>query len=210
MPSLRVSRINYLLLLIVPACLLLVVADRIGVMPLLRLVTTTLYRWAILLGAFALLLGVVNVLLVHIRRIQSGLAGWPHSLALVAALVAVFVAGLLNTDGIRGAIIEWVFDSIIAPGQATLFALTAFFMAAAAFRWLRIGRAGGGWMLMGALLILLVQMPAANNELSPFWGYLTNWMVSVPIMATMRGALLGSGLALLIAGVRFLIGRNVV
>src|SRR5690242_16801919 len=91
----------------------------------------------------------------------NGVAGWPHSLALVATLVAVFVAGLLNANGVRGPIVEWIFDSVIAPGQATLFALTAFFMAAAAFRWLRIGRAGGGWMLVGALLILLAQMPAA-------------------------------------------------
>lgn len=208
MPLPRFSLINYLVLLILISCLVLVILDRTGLMPPLRSLTTLLYTWTILLGAFALLLGVVNVLLVHVQRIQSGQSGWPYSLALVATLVAVFVAGLLQTDGVRSSMLEWIFDSLIAPGQAMLFALTAFFMAAAAFRWLRIGRVGGAWMLAGALAILLIQMPAANSALSPAWSQLANWTLSGPIMAIMRGALLGSGLALLISGVRFLLSRN--
>ncbi len=210
MPLPRFSLINYLVLLALLSCLVLVIVDRTGLIPPLRALTTLLYSWTILLSAFALLLGVVNVLLVHVRRIQSGQVGWPYSLALVATLVAVFVAGLLHPDGVRGPMLEWVFDSLIAPGQAMLLALTAFFMAAAAFRWLRIGRVGGVWMLAGALLILLVQMPAANSVLSPLWVKLANWTLTVPITAIMRGAILGSGLALLIAGVRFLLGRNAV
>src|SRR6059058_5884890 len=95
MPLPRSSLLNYLTLLTLLVCLLLVILDRTDLIPPLRAVTTTLYQWTMLLGAFALLLGVVNVGLVHVRRIQSGVAGWPHSLALVATLVAVFVAGLL-------------------------------------------------------------------------------------------------------------------
>ncbi len=208
MPLPRFSLINYFVLLVLLSCLVLVIVDRTGLLPPLRSLTTLLYTWTILISAFALLLGVVNVLLVHVRRIQNGQAGWPYSLALVATLVAVFVAGLLRQNGMRNLMLEWIFDSLIAPGQAMLFALTAFFMAAAAFRWLRIGRVGGAWMLAGVLLILLIQMPAANSALSPVWRQLANWTLSVPIMAVMRGALLGSGLALLITGVRFLLNRN--
>ncbi|CAN5784152.1 hypothetical protein BH10CHL1_BH10CHL1_22800 [soil metagenome] len=208
MPLRRFSPINYFVLLGLLSCLVLIIVDRTDLFPPLRSLTTLLYGWTIILSGFALLLGVINVLLVHVRRIQSGQAGWPYSLALVAALVAVFVAGLLDTDGVRSPMLEWIFDSLIAPGQAMLFALTAFFMATAAFRWLRIGRVGGAWMLIGALLILLIQMPAANSALSPTWLRLANWTLNVPIMAIMRGALLGSGLALLIAGAHFLLSRN--
>ena len=203
----RFAVTNYFVLLTITVCLILVVIDRTGIFPFLRLVTTTLYGWVLLLGGFALLLGVANVLLVHVQRIQSGQVGWTHSLALVATLCAVFVAGLLNPDGVRSPMVEWIFDSLIAPGQAMLFALTSFFMAAAAFRWLRIGRGGGGWMLAGTLVMLLAQMPAAN-PLLPAWTDLTRWLLTVPVMATLRGALLGSGLALVIAGIRFLLSKS--
>ncbi|MDQ3249115.1 MAG: hypothetical protein M3Q45_07880, partial [Chloroflexota bacterium] len=91
---------------------------------------------------------------------------------------------------------------------AMLFALTAFFMAAAAYRVLRVGRTGGAWMLTGVLLMLVAQMPVASNLLPPAWAALAGWTLTYPVMATLRGALLGSALALLIAGVRFLTGRN--
>lgn len=195
-------------LLIVLTCFVVIALDRTGALPALRPVTTLLYNWALLLAGFALLLGVVNVLLVHLRRIYSGQPDWVMSIGLVVALLAVLIAGLLDGRGAAGPVVEWLFDSIIAPGQATLFALLAFFMAAAAYRYLRIGRVGGGWMLIGALLVFLAQMPAAvallPTELDPL---VATWFLPL-LTAVLRGALLGSALALLIIGVRFLVGGN--
>jgi len=208
MPSSRFRFVNFGVLLLGAGCLLLVSLDRLDYFPILRLVTSTLLNWVLLLGGFALLLGVLNVALVHLRRIQTGQAGWTYSLVLVATLFAVLAAGLILPGGIQNPMLEWVFDNVIAPGQAMLFALTAFFMAAAAFRWLRIGRAGGGWMLTGALFILFAQMPATNASLPPAWTKLADWLLTVPVMATLRGALLGSGLALILIGVRFFLGRS--
>ncbi len=204
----RFTFTTYLVPLIALACLILIVLDRTGIAPELHVVTTLLYTWTILLGAFALLLGVANVLLVHVRRIQSGQTGWTYSLALVAMLFAVFVAGLIEPEGAFGAMLGWIFENVIAPGQAMLFALTAFFLAAAAYRLLRIGRTGAVWMLAGVLLVLLTQMPVASNFIPPLWANLADWTVTYPATATIRGAILGSGLALIVAGVRFLIGRS--
>ena len=204
----RFTFTTYLAPLIALACLILIVLDRAGIAPGLHAVTTLLYTWTILLGGFALLLGVVNVLLVHVRRIQTGQTGWTYSLALVATLFAVFIAGLIEPEGAFGAMLGWIFENLIAPGQAMLFALTAFFLAAAAYRLLRIGRTGGVWMLTGVLLVLITQMPVANNFVSPLWAVLADWTVTYPATATIRGAILGSALALVVAGVRFLIGRS--
>jgi hypothetical protein len=161
-----------------------------------------------LLAGFALLLGVANVFLVHLRRIYTGQPGWTASMGLLVALFAVFVAGLVDPRGAASPLVEWLFDSIIAPGQATLFALLAFFMAAAAYRYLRIGRTGGAWMLAGTLLMLVAQLPVAASSLPDSFKLWMDWLLMQPVMAVMRGALLGSGLALLIVGLRFLLGRN--
>lgn len=194
--------------LIVAFTFILIGLDRAGIAPILRAITTTLYLWTLLLAGFALLLGVVNVLWVHLRRLQDGQPEWPQSLALVASCLAVFVAGILYPSGVTHPTVEWVFDHLIAPGQATLYALIFFFMAVAAYRYLRFAHPGGGWMLAGALLMLVAQMPASSNLLPPEFASVVAWLLQAPVMAILRGALLGSSLALAIVGIRFLLGRT--
>ena len=202
-----------LTLLIVAFCFILIVLVRSGTLPFAQPLVSVLYEWTVTLAGFALVLGIVSVLWVHLQRVRSGGQGWAHSLVLIVTLLIIFVAGLINpagsdTTGVDSPMAQWIFDHLLAPGQATLFALLAFFMAAAAFRYLRIGRTGGAWMLAGALITLLAQMPISANLLSPAVGSLADWLLTYPVMATLRGLLLGSALALLIGSVRFLLGRG--
>ena len=44
-------------------------------------------------------------------------------------------------------------------------AVTALFMGAAAFRYLRVNLQGGGWVTTGALAVLLTQMPWSSQWL---------------------------------------------
>lgn len=205
MPTARALRPNFFVILIVIGVLLLLGIDRFVEIEPLRPIAVMLYEWGILLSAFALLLGMANVVWVHMRRIIEGSSGWPQSLLLVLALLVVLVTGLFRNTGVRSPLVELLFDAIIAPGQATLFALLSFFMAAAAYRYLRIGRPGGVWLLAGVLLTFAVQMPVANALLPDALGNVVNWVVEVPAMAALRGALLGSAFALLIVAVRFLL-----
>jgi hypothetical protein len=200
----RPSRANYLVIAILISVTTIIVADRTDLLPWLRPITTRIYLWGVVLGAVAIVLGVVNVGWVHLQRILSGQANWLHSAALVTALLAVLVGGLLNPAGVESPLVDWLFQSIIAPGQATLFALLAFFMAAAAFLFLRAGRTGGGWMLAGALLMLTAQVPVSSVWMPPSVAELATWALDVPGMAALRGALLGGSMAAVVVGVRFL------
>ncbi len=174
----------------------------------LRPVTSQLYLWAMLLAAVALLMGAVNVAWVHLRRVQAGETGWINSLALLVALFVVLMAGFADPAGTANPLVEWLFDAIIAPGQATLFSLLIFFMAAAAYRYLRVDRPGGGWLLAGALLMMITQLPAANALLPAGVADFTAWLLETPGMAAMRGVLLGGSLALVVVGLRMIVGRN--
>lgn len=206
MPAHRFSLTNALALLVAATCFVVIVLDRAGLAPVLHQVTTMLYQWTVLLGAFALLLGVANLGITHGRRIYGGQRDWVGSLALLATLTAVLLAGLLDGRGASSRVVEWFFDALIAPGQATIFALLAFFTAAAAFRYLRIGQPAGAWMLAGALVVFLTQLPVVT--LPPSVQTTLFWLMEQPVTATFRGVLLGSALALVIVGVRFLLGRT--
>lgn len=204
MPSERPDRPNYLALTVLAVTLLILSLDRMGLaLPVVP--AAQLYRWAVVLSAFALLLGVANVAWVHLRRVMAGQTGWQHSLALLATLTVIFTAGLITPAGVRSPVVEWLFDAIVAPGQAALFALLAFFMAGAAYRFLRIGRPGAAWMLAGVALVLMVQMPAARALLPEGASALTGWIVDVPAMAALRGVLLGGSFALIVIAFRFLL-----
>ncbi len=199
---------NYLTLFLIIFCFILIALDRAGVATLLHGVVVILYQWLLLLASFALLFGITHVLVVHLRRIQQGQTDWTYSLVLVTACLAVFVAGLLQPSGVTSPTVEWIFDALIAPGQATLYALLFFFMAAAAYQYLRLTHLAGRWMLAGALIVLVAQMPASRTLLPASYGEWVGWLLQVPVMATVRGAILGSTLALLVFGMRFLLGRS--
>lgn len=203
----RFSPFRWLIALFILAAMVVVGLDRTGLVPALQPIMAHFYQWLMLFGGVALLVGVVNVAWLHLRRIQAGQRDWVLSLVLLAVLVPVAVAGLLNPLGAGSPLLQWVFDSVVAPGQAALFALLLFFMAAAAYRYLRFGRPGGAWLLAGTLIVLVVQMPAATAWVPAAWVDATFWFMDGPMMAALRGLLLGSAIAMLVTGLRLLLGR---
>lgn len=193
---------------VLAACFVLVFADRTGLAPALAPVVAALYEWAVVLGAFALLLGVVGAAWMHVRRIQRGEPGWWQSLALLGVLVAVLAAGIVNPEGSRSPLVELIFDSVIAPGAGALFAAMIFFLAAAIYHMARVGRRGGAWVLAGLLLMTLTQMPAAQQIVPAAYGSWALRILEGPVTATVRGVLLGVGLGLIVVAVRYTLGRR--
>ena len=198
--------INRIALLIVALVAGLLLVDRFASDLPTRPIAVLLYTWALLLSAFTLILGVFHLLWTHLDRIQQGSQEWPLSLLLVVAFVLVLVAGLAAPGGVTTPLLEWTFDALIAPGQASLFALTGFFVVAAAYRYLRLGNPGGLWILAGALITLLVQTPLSQQALPPVVTQFADWLLLGPVMAVMRGALLGGALAAIFAALRLFFG----
>lgn len=208
MNSERPLQTNYPIIFVFLLCFIIIGIDRSGPFMELRPLTTALYRGVFLLSAFAVVLGVINILWVHLRRVQSGQREWTHSLVLLLVAIMVLAIGLTVGNGTTGPLVEWIFQHVIRPLQSALFAITAFFLAAAAYRFIRIGRSGGTWILIGALLMFFIQIPASTVLLTDASRSTFDWLLNQPIMAALRGVLLGSGLALLVIFVRFVLGRS--
>jgi hypothetical protein len=199
------SRINFLGLLIVFVTAAVILADRLTNITELRPVTNLLYTWVLLLSGFALLLGIAGLVWIHVERIQRGEVEWPLSLLLLIGFFGVLLTGLVSAGGTISPVVEWIFDAIIAPGQASLFALTGFFIMVAAYRYLRLDRPDALWILAGALLAFLVQTPLTQQALPSILVDLADWLLVWPVMAALRGALLGGALAVLLVGLRLLV-----
>lgn len=192
------------------------VAIAVGLFVLLGLLTrievfdtigTRLIDTAVIVAAFALFLGVINVLRVHARKIQQGKPGRIYSIILIVAVLIVLAVGLLSLPGQASGpsqpIIQWIFVNIQAPIQASLSALLVFFVITAAYRLLLVRNLESVVMLVVVILVLLGQ---TTLGLLPVLPELKEWILDVPAMAGVRGILLGVALGAVLTGVRLLLG----
>jgi hypothetical protein len=162
---------------------------------------------AVIIAAFALFLGVFNVLRVHARKIRERKTGGLYSFVLVAAMLIVLAIGLPpfpgQPSGPSQPIVQWIFDNVQAPIQASLSALIVLFIVTAAYRLLRLRNLESALMLLVTLLVLAGQVTAG---LMPVLPELKDWILDVPAMAGVRGILLGVALGALLTGIRLLLG----
>lgn len=168
------------------------------------------------IGAFAILLGIINLARLHLGRIARKRPGWYNSVAFFVAFAAMFTFQIL----IRYAPSEWVgrvqsllFYHVFAPINSTIFSLLAFYMASAAYRSFRIKSREAAVMMAIALIVMLGQIPIGQlmtsglkgaESATPWYSYLRfevvrEWFMSIWNSAAQRGILFGitiGGLAL--------------
>ncbi len=175
--------------------------------PVLDAIGTYFVDIAIIIAAFALFLGLLNVLRVHARKIRERQRGSIYSLVLLIAMLAVLAVGLPpfpnQPSGPAQPIVQWIFEYIQAPIQATLSALLVFFIVTATYRLFRMRNLESIVIVVVALIVLVGQVTVG---LVPILGGLRNWILDVPAMAGVRGILLGVALGALLTGIRLLLG----
>ena len=182
--------------------------------PLLSTIGTYFIDCAVIIAAFALFLGLLNVVRVHLRHIRKRTKTWHYSVLLLVSLFVVLAVGLVTLtppsqadqsqpSGLSHPALQWIFTNVMAPIQATLGALLAFLTLAAAYRLLRLRNAESAVLLVVAVLVLAGQ---ASFGLLPVLPQLRDWILDVPALAGMRGILLGVALGTVLTGIRLLLG----
>jgi hypothetical protein len=163
-----------------------------------------LVSWAAIITAFALFLGFANVVSVHWGRIRTQKPGAVYSIVLLISLfgtLALGIGGPLSANG------QFIFNYILQPLEATLFALLALFIATAAFRAFRVRNMETFFFVLFALIVLLGQAPV-SIYLWPEFPVIKDWILNVPTLAGVRGILLGVALGVIATGLRVLIGAD--
>jgi hypothetical protein len=169
-----------------------------------------LVDWAVLLAGWALLVGVLNLILVHIRRVQARERGWVYSL--ITAAAAMFTLMIGSAEGLTGVsplytpgtVTQVLFSGIVASSQAALAGLVMFFLVVAAVRLVRNQANPWSFVFLGAVILTLVGW-LPFQLLGPVRG-LQGWFIRVPAAAGARGILLGVALGTVAVGIRVLTG----
>lgn len=182
-----------------------------GSLSLLGKLQSSLLYIAVALAGFAVLVGIGNLLLVHMNKIRHKQKGAAYSFILIVALVTTLLLGLLAPYQPKAAsIFNDTFNVVQLPVEASLMALLAITLTYASIRLLRRHlNLLSVIFLITALLILLGtapwpflgDVPFLSNIIRPF-------VAQIPATAGARGILLGVALGTLTTGLRILFGAD--
>lgn len=176
---------------------------------LIELLTRIFLQVTVMTVALTLVLGVLNLLGVHVRRLRTRSA--PYSLVLLVSffgVVGLVLFERLNPPGgtpLSAILLETVQVSV----ESALAGLLVVALTYGAYRMLRRRVTVYGVLFIFALLMMLVgelvRRGALPLGLPTAW---IDWFNSVPVAAGARGILIGVALATLVAGVRVLLGQD--
>jgi len=162
--------------------------------------------WLTIIVAFALFLGFINVISVHLNRINTNKPGIIYSVVLLLSLAFTLIVGF-STGGPNSISSRAMFEYVLQPLEATIFALLALFIATAAFRAFRIRNLETFFFVLFGVIVLLGQIPL-SIYLWPEFPVIKDWILNVPTLAGVRGILLGVALGTIATGLRILMGAD--
>lgn len=165
--------------------------------------TKTLDKWSQLSFAFAVLVGVINLAALHINYIRKRRAGYWYSVAAMATLILYGILGF--AQGPKGKDVLFVYNYILSPISSAIYALLGFYIVSAAYRSFRLRSLEATILIASAVLLMLGQAPIGQVLWYDF-PKLSNWIMTVPNSAGIRGIQLGASIGAFAVSIRILLG----
>lgn len=167
-------------------------------------------RWAVLLSAAALILGLFNLLAAHLKKVNDQESGWAYSALLIMFLIGTLILGLLFGPDNR--VVLSLFDYIQVPVEASLIGLLAVSLAVAGFRLVSRRKDLASLVFIGVALLILLgtatwPIPGGSTAFE-YFGWLRNWFAQVWAAGGARGILLGVALGAIATGLRVLLAAD--
>ena len=171
---------------------------------------------ATVVGAVAVLIGILNLLMVHLRNTfrMSSISALYSGITLLA-FIAVIVLHILETRGIlklgtpppsgEPVVTLTLMDVMQVVIESALSGLLFFFLVYSAYRLMRRRITVSGVIFIVALILVLigyVQPPGSALY------NLREWLLRVPVSAGTRGLLIGIAIGTITVGVRVLVGQD--
>ena len=159
----------------------------------------------VIVAAFALPLGTVNVIMTNTSKLKKKTRGWQYSIVLLAGLGIMAVYGLIGGTGVDPSF-QWMFVNMVSPLQATMFALLSFYVASAAYRAFRARNVEATILLIAAIIVMMGRIPFGDMLTGGRMTPLSEWIMSVPNSAAQRGIIIGAALGAASMSIRIILG----
>lgn len=183
-------------------CGILMLLDYYLKVPLFKTMAQEVRTWAVIISAFALGLGAINLIKVHSAKLQKGPQGI-FSAVLLAGFAIIVLTGL--TSGTSSKSYMFLFSNVVTACGTTMYAMLAFYLASASFRAFRARNMEAAILLVAAVILMLGRVPI-GEVISPFLPKAANWIMAVINTAGQRGVMICSALGYISISLRMLLG----
>lgn len=190
--------------------------------PATRFVEAVATDWILIIQAFAIWLGALNLLKLSLIKLASRKQGSGYAAIVVGAFVFTALAGLapmLRGENFlsdhnylsEGSVFEWIYNSVYVPLASTMFALLAFFVASASYRAFRARNREATLLLSAACVLMLGRVPlgdAITGFLPEGWT-MSAWadvIMNYPLLAGQRAIMIGISLGIVSTALRLVLG----
>lgn len=171
--------------------------------------------WVNVIAGFAIVLGILNLLLVNSNKMYSRKKGWPYAIFTILGFLGITIVGFAFSGGRAfqnpGTPFYWIYINIYFPLNSTMFALLAFFVASASYRAFRARNKEATLLLIAATILMLGRVPL--GEYLSSWlpeGYrlssLSDWIMDFPQTAGQRAIMIGIALGIISTSLRIILG----
>jgi hypothetical protein len=166
-------------------------------------------QWCLIVFAMAVVLGVVNIFRINMKVIYRKGPDWQYKLVLVVSLIGITIIGIYDLivrgDISVGSNFQYLFDYIVVPLSATMFALLAFYIASAAFRAFRARNVRAAILLFSGAIVMIGRVPLGATLWNKF-PVIADWIMAVPNTAGQRGLIIGAAMGVIATGLRIIFG----
>ena len=166
-------------------------------------------NWVIIITAFAVGLASVNLLRIHSNNVSRQRPGWFNSLALILSLAVFAIVGTIaRLNPLMTSLNKLnqnIFDYIMSPLGAAMFAILAFYIASASYRAFRMRSLEASILLVAAILVMLGRAPIGELIWAKF-PVISKWLLDIPNTAGQKAIMIGAAIGAFATSLRILLG----
>ena len=160
-------------------------------------------KWQSVVAVFALGLGAVNIIRIHVKNVQRDQGKNVFSLALLATFILTIFFGVFLGQSSKP--YKFIFDYINVPTGSAIYSLLAFYIGTAAYRAFRAKNAEAAILLITGCVVMLGRVPIGAKIL-PFTVPLTAWIMSVLNVGGQRGVMVAGAIGFIAVSLRIIVG----
>ena len=186
--------------------LLVIIAMFVDGVPALAALKDGIDDWFLVVTAWAVMVGVINLSQIHGRRVQHKHEGYGYSVWLMICMFGMIIFGIFVAKSPDHEGWKFMYNNLIAPMNATVYSTLVFYIGSAAYRAFRVRNAEASILLIAAVIMMLGRVPLGTVIFGEWIGNTADWILNVPNSAGMRGIQIGATLGGVATALRILVG----
>lgn len=167
---------------------------------------TILDSWFQIVSAWAVGLGVINLVQIHGKNVSQRRPGYVKSGFLIVCMFAMMVFGLFFAKNSTDRNWSWFYANVLSPMSSTVYSTFGLFTASAAYRTFRARNAEATVLIVCALIVMIGSVPVGRVLLGSWITTVRDWFQNVPAAAGMRGLQVGAVIGGMATALRMLLG----